>query len=77
MAMLKSIVLFVAGFAALSPVAGLTGAVAAEPEGEVGHRLEAIVRVHAEVPAEARTAAFLGTARDGSGPTAGWPGSAP
>jgi len=67
MAMLKSIVLFVWGLAALSPVASLTGAVAAEPEDELAHRLEAVVRVHAEVPAEARTAAFLGTARDGSG----------
>jgi S1-C subfamily serine protease len=42
-------------------------AVAAEPEGELAHRLAAIVRVHAEVPAEARTAAYLGTVRDGSG----------
>ncbi|MBO0739713.1 MAG: trypsin-like peptidase domain-containing protein, partial [Alphaproteobacteria bacterium] len=31
------------------------------------HRLEAVVHVHAEVPPEARTAAFLGTTRDGSG----------
>ena len=52
--------------AALLPVAG-SAAVAAEPEGELAHRLEAVVRVHAEVPAEARTAAYLGTARDGSG----------
>ena len=42
-------------------------AAAAEPDGELAHRLEAIVRVHAEIPAEARTAAYLGTARDGSG----------
>ena len=35
MAMLKSIVLFVWGLAALSPVASLTGAVAAEPEDEL------------------------------------------
>ncbi len=66
MATLKRIVLLVWALAVLSPIT-LTGAVAAEPEDEVGHRLEAIVRVHAEVPAEARTAAFLGTARDGSG----------
>jgi branched-chain amino acid transport system permease protein len=30
-------------------------------------RLEAVVSVHAEIPAEARTASFLGTKRDGSG----------
>jgi serine protease Do len=41
--------------------------VAAEPEGELAHRLEAMVHVHAAVPAEARTAAILGTTRDGSG----------
>ena len=42
-------------------------AAAAEPDAELTHWLEAIVRVHAEIPAEARTAACLGTARDGSG----------
>ncbi len=47
----------------------LTGTVvaAAERDEELAHRLEAIVRVHAEIPPEARTAAYLGTARDGSG----------
>jgi S1-C subfamily serine protease len=30
-------------------------------------RLEAVVRIHTEIPAEARTAAILGTSRDGSG----------
>jgi S1-C subfamily serine protease len=30
-------------------------------------RLEAVVRIHAEIPAEARTAAILGTSRDGAG----------
>src|SRR5438132_800659 len=42
-------------------------AAAAELEGELAHRLEAIVRIHADVPAEARTAAYLGTTRDGAG----------
>jgi S1-C subfamily serine protease len=37
--------------------------VAADPS----QRLEAVVRVYAEIPAEARTAAILGTKRDGSG----------
>jgi branched-chain amino acid transport system permease protein len=47
--------------AALLLFAGSGGA--ADP----AERLEAIVRVHAEIPAEARTAAILGTTRDGSG----------
>jgi branched-chain amino acid transport system permease protein len=34
---------------------------------DAAHRLEAVVRVHAEIPAEARTAGVLGTKRDGSG----------
>ncbi len=42
-------------------------AAAAELEGELAHRLEAIVRIHADVPAEARTSAYLGTTRDGAG----------
>jgi S1-C subfamily serine protease len=42
-------------------------AAAAELEGELAHRLEAVVRIHADVPAEARTAAYLGTTRDGAG----------
>jgi S1-C subfamily serine protease len=46
---------------------GGPAAVAAEPGGELARRLEAIVRVHADVPAEARTAAYLGTTRDGAG----------
>jgi hypothetical protein len=40
---------------------------AAERDEELAHRLEAIVRVDAEIPPEARTAAYLGTAREGSG----------
>jgi S1-C subfamily serine protease len=43
------------------------GTVAAEPEGGLAERLEAIVRVHTEIPADARTAAYLGTERNGSG----------
>jgi S1-C subfamily serine protease len=43
------------------------GAVAAGPEGGLVERLAAIVRVHAEIPADARTAAYLGTERSGSG----------
>ena len=43
------------------------GAVAAEPQGELAHLLEAVVQVHAEIPTDARTAAYLGTERDGVG----------
>jgi S1-C subfamily serine protease len=52
--------------AALPLLAG-SEAVAAERDDELAHRLEAIVHVHAEIPPEARTAAYLGTAREGSG----------
>src|SRR5438093_6542062 len=52
--------------AALSLLGG-AAAHAAESEGEMARRLEAIVRIHADVPAEARTAAYLGTTRDGAG----------
>ncbi len=41
-------------------------AVAAEPAADPARRLEAVVRVEAEIPAEARTASLLGTKRDGS-----------
>ena len=40
---------------------------AAEPVGDPARRLEAVIAVHAEIPAEARTAGLLGTKRDGSG----------
>src|ERR1700732_3701746 len=56
--------------AAIVAALSLLGGVAAreaEVEGEWPHRLEAIVRIHADVPAEARTAAYLGTTRDGAG----------
>jgi S1-C subfamily serine protease len=42
-------------------------ALAAGPDTDPARRLEAVVRVQAEIPAEARTASFLGTKRDGSG----------
>src|SRR6266436_9462606 len=54
--------------AVVSVISLLGGAAAAaEPEGELAHRLDAVVRVHTEIPAEARTAAYLGTTRDGAG----------
>ncbi len=54
--------------AAVVPLISLLGAAAAaEPGGELAHRLEAIVRIHADVPTEARTATYLGTRRDGAG----------
>jgi S1-C subfamily serine protease len=43
------------------------GAAAGEPEGELAQLLEAVVRVHTEIPTDARTAAYLGTQRDGAG----------
>jgi S1-C subfamily serine protease len=56
-----------AAVVAVLSLLGSAAAHAAEPEGELAHRLEAIVRIHADVPAEARTAAYLGTTRDGAG----------
>ena len=58
---------FVIGFASalLSPVGPY--AVAAEAARDRLPGLDAVVAVHAEIPAEARTASFLGTKRDGSG----------
>jgi S1-C subfamily serine protease len=44
-----------------------TASLAAEPAADPVRRLEAVVRVQAEIPAEARTASLLGTERDGSG----------
>jgi S1-C subfamily serine protease len=64
---IESILRFAFGLiAALLLFAG-PGAFAAEPAADPARRLEAVVRVHAEIPAEARTAGFLGTKRDGSG----------
>jgi S1-C subfamily serine protease len=40
---------------------------AAGPDTDPARRLEAVVRVQAEIPAGARTASLLGTKRDGSG----------
>src|SRR5260370_42713945 len=42
-------------------------ALAAGPDPDPARRLEAVVRVQAEIPAEARTASLLGAKRDGSG----------
>src|SRR5260370_30399520 len=42
-------------------------ALAAGPDTDPARRLEAVVRVQAEIPAEARTSSLLGTKRDGSG----------
>jgi S1-C subfamily serine protease len=42
-------------------------ALAAGLDTDAARRLEAVVRVQAEIPAEARTASLLGTKRDGSG----------
>src|ERR1700756_1570785 len=42
-------------------------AFAAELAADPAGRLAAVCRVHPEIPPEARTAAFLGTKRDGSG----------
>jgi S1-C subfamily serine protease len=52
---------------AILPLLAGSAVVAAERDEELPHRLEAIVQVHAEIPPDARTAAFLGTAREGSG----------
>ena len=52
--------------AALPLLAG-SGVAAAERDAELARWLEGIVHVHAQIPPEARTAAYLGTERDGSG----------
>jgi len=44
-----------------------THALAAGPDTNPARRIEAVVRVQAEIPADARTASLLGTKRDGSG----------
>ena len=44
-----------------------TASFAAGPDTDPARRLGAVVRVQAEIPAEARTASLLGTERDGSG----------
>jgi S1-C subfamily serine protease len=60
-------ILWLAGGLALALL--LTGqhGLAAGPDIDPARRLEAVVRVQAEIPAEARTAGLLGTKRDGSG----------
>jgi S1-C subfamily serine protease len=52
---------------AMLPLLPGSAAVGAERDDELARRLEAIVGVHAEIPPEARTAAYLGTVREGSG----------
>jgi S1-C subfamily serine protease len=42
------------------------GAYAAGPDTDPARRLEAVVRVRAEIPVEALTASFLGTRREGA-----------
>jgi S1-C subfamily serine protease len=49
------------------PNSSLPDAAAADSDTDPARRVEAVVRVQAEIPAEARTASFLGTKRDGSG----------
>ena len=44
-----------------------SASLAAGPDTDPARRLGAVVRVQAEIPAEARTASLLGTERDGSG----------
>ena len=55
------------GLAAALLVAFKPAYTAAEPAADPAQRLAAVVRVRAEIPAEARTAGFLGTKREGSG----------
>jgi S1-C subfamily serine protease len=50
---------------ALLPVAGPHAS--AEQGSDPEHWLEAVVRLHTEIPSEARTTSFLGTTRGGSG----------
>src|SRR5215475_12793919 len=63
----ENIVLAGCGLAAALLMLTQSGAFAAEPAASPTPRLDAVVRLHTEIPAEARTATFLGTRRDGSG----------
>jgi S1-C subfamily serine protease len=60
---IKPVIAFVATLVFVAVVLGASRARAADP----GSLFDAVVAVHAEIPAEARTAAFLGRTRDGSG----------
>jgi S1-C subfamily serine protease len=53
--------------AAVLLLAGLPDLVEAEPATDPAQRLEAVVALRVEIPAEARTATLLGTKRYGSG----------
>lgn len=68
---IKSVVSFacriLAAFMVVAAPAASGTAVAAEAGADLAYRLDAIVRVHAEIPPDARTAPFLGTTREGSG----------
>lgn len=64
---IKSVFVFACGLASALLLLAASHIIAAEPAGELARRLEAIVHVRAEIPADARTAGFLGTQRDGSG----------
>jgi S1-C subfamily serine protease len=64
---IQSIVLSGCRLAAALLMLAQSGAFAAEPAAGPAPRLDAVVRLRTEIPAEARTAAFLGTKRDGSG----------
>ena len=64
---MKSVVPSTCRLAAMLLLCAGPCAFAAEPGAEPTPRFEAIVRIHSEIPAEARTAAILGTKRDGSG----------
>src|ERR1700681_250813 len=63
----QNIVQFASRFASALMLFTGSLAFAAEPAADPARRLDAVVRVHTEIPPEARTAAFLGTKRDGSG----------
>jgi S1-C subfamily serine protease len=64
---IQSIVLSGCRLAAALLMLAQSDAFAAEPAASPAPRLDAVVRLRTEIPAEARTAAFLGTKRDGSG----------
>ena len=60
-------ILWLAGRLASTLLLAGPQALAARPDTDPARLLEAVVRVEAEIHAEARTASFLGTKRDGSG----------
>ena len=60
-------ILWLAGRLASALLLAGPQALAARPDTDPARLIEAVVRVQAEIPAEARTASLLGTKRDGSG----------